>query len=95
MPWWWDLPCVNGLHPWFERHLNMSVFKGKLQMRIGDSLDLSSFLAYILTVYVQLKSLLFDVCFIYVPKKMYALHHVSVSSIPDLSAFLVISTVLN
>lgn len=64
VPWWWDLPCVNGLHPRFERHLNMSVFKGELQMRIGDSLDLSSFLAYILTVYVQLNYRVFYLMYV-------------------------------
>lgn len=42
----------------------LSVFKGELQMRIGDSLDLSSFLAYILTVYVQLNYRVFYLMYV-------------------------------
>lgn len=62
--------CLPGLHSWFELHLNMSVFKGELQMRIDDSQDLSSFgISFNSICAIKLRSLLFDVCFIYMPPK--------------------------
>lgn len=75
----------------------MSVFKGELQMRIDDSQDLSSFgISFNSICAIKLRSLLFDVCFIYMPpKNVRSAHHVFVSSITDLSAFLIISIVLN